>query len=125
MFRSYLFNGYRRLAAQLPYWVIPVGIGECFVMFFLPHLWPTYTAQAIASMRGLRRETLGRTARRATLRARRTSSEMADYRGWNTVIYVDMSSRTNLRERRAGTGQIDVCDYLCWRRNERGMRGSR
>jgi ubiquinol-cytochrome c reductase subunit 8 len=34
MFRSYLFNGYRRLAAQLPYWVIPVGIGECLDMFF-------------------------------------------------------------------------------------------
>ncbi|KAN0107761.1 Cytochrome b-c1 complex subunit 8 [Russula decolorans] len=27
LFRNYLFNGYRRLAAQLPYWVIPVGIG--------------------------------------------------------------------------------------------------
>jgi hypothetical protein len=37
MFRSYLFNGYRRLAAQLPYWVIPVGIGGLFVMS-LSHL---------------------------------------------------------------------------------------
>ncbi|KAI0267477.1 cytochrome b-c1 complex subunit 8 [Gloeopeniophorella convolvens] len=27
LFRGYLFNGYRRLAAQLPYWLIPVGIG--------------------------------------------------------------------------------------------------
>jgi ubiquinol-cytochrome c reductase subunit 8 len=23
LFRNYLFNGYRRLAAQLPYWLIP------------------------------------------------------------------------------------------------------
>jgi len=30
-FRNYLFNGYRRLAAQLPYWVIPVGIGVSIV----------------------------------------------------------------------------------------------
>jgi hypothetical protein len=28
LFRGWLFNGYRRLAAQLPYWIIPVGIGE-------------------------------------------------------------------------------------------------
>ena len=27
LFRSYLFNGYRRLSAQLPYWLVPVGIG--------------------------------------------------------------------------------------------------
>ena len=27
MFRNYLFNGYRRLAVQLPYWLVPVGIG--------------------------------------------------------------------------------------------------
>jgi hypothetical protein len=36
MFRNWLFNGYRRLSAQLPYWVIPVGIGE-FVVMFLSH----------------------------------------------------------------------------------------
>ena len=34
-FRNYLFNGYRRLAAQLPYWVIPVGIGESIVLYFV------------------------------------------------------------------------------------------
>ena len=33
-FRNYLFNGYRRLAAQLPYWVIPVGIGVSIVLYF-------------------------------------------------------------------------------------------
>jgi len=27
MVRNWMFNGYRRLSAQLPYWVIPVGIG--------------------------------------------------------------------------------------------------
>lgn len=27
-FRSYAFFGYKRLAAQLPYFAIPVGIGE-------------------------------------------------------------------------------------------------
>ncbi|KAN0139287.1 Cytochrome b-c1 complex subunit 8 [Lactarius tabidus] len=27
LFRNYLFNGYRRLAVQLPYWLVPVGIG--------------------------------------------------------------------------------------------------
>ncbi len=27
MFRSYLFNGYRRLSGQLPYWIVPVAIG--------------------------------------------------------------------------------------------------
>lgn len=32
LFRNYLFNGYRRLAAQLPYWVIPVGIGKRFLL---------------------------------------------------------------------------------------------
>jgi ubiquinol-cytochrome c reductase subunit 8 len=33
LFRNYLFNGYRRLAAQLPYWVIPVGIGASIVLY--------------------------------------------------------------------------------------------
>ncbi|KAI0058364.1 hypothetical protein BV25DRAFT_1830200 [Artomyces pyxidatus] len=27
MFRSYLFNGYRRLSAQVPYFIVPVVIG--------------------------------------------------------------------------------------------------
>jgi ubiquinol-cytochrome c reductase subunit 8 len=31
LFRNYLFNGYRRLAVQLPYWIIPVGIGVSIV----------------------------------------------------------------------------------------------
>ncbi|KNZ46132.1 ubiquinol-cytochrome c reductase subunit 8 [Puccinia sorghi] len=24
--RGYLFNGYRRLAAQVPYWIVPFGV---------------------------------------------------------------------------------------------------
>lgn len=28
MFRGYLFNGARRLAGQMPYWIVPVAIGE-------------------------------------------------------------------------------------------------
>ncbi|KZP13060.1 hypothetical protein FIBSPDRAFT_936539 [Athelia psychrophila] len=27
MFRGYLFNGFRRLAGQMPYWIVPVAIG--------------------------------------------------------------------------------------------------
>ena len=27
LFRSYLFNGYRRLSSQVPYWIVPVLIG--------------------------------------------------------------------------------------------------
>jgi hypothetical protein len=27
MFRNYLFNGYRRIAGELIFWVIPFGIG--------------------------------------------------------------------------------------------------
>ncbi|GJE86333.1 UcrQ domain-containing protein [Phanerochaete sordida] len=27
MFRSYIFNGYRRLSQQAPYWIIPFAIG--------------------------------------------------------------------------------------------------
>ncbi|TFY59601.1 hypothetical protein EVG20_g7728 [Dentipellis fragilis] len=27
MFRHYLFNGYRRLASQVPYWIVPVSLG--------------------------------------------------------------------------------------------------
>jgi ubiquinol-cytochrome c reductase subunit 8 len=38
LFRSYLFNGYRRLSAQLPYWLIPVGIGVSIVLYFVPSL---------------------------------------------------------------------------------------
>ena len=75
------------------------------------------------SMRGLRREMPGRTARRATLRARHTRIQVVKSRiTGGAIIYEDMSSRTILREWRAGTGQIDVCDYLCSRRNERGIR---
>lgn len=25
---GYIFNGYRRLSAQLPYWIIPFAVGE-------------------------------------------------------------------------------------------------
>jgi ubiquinol-cytochrome c reductase subunit 8 len=28
LFRNYLFNGYRRLASHVPYWIVPVAIGE-------------------------------------------------------------------------------------------------
>jgi hypothetical protein len=93
-----------------------------FCLIFDGHL-RTYTAQATASMRGLRRETPGRTARRATLQARHTRIQVVNSLiTGGAIIYVDMSSLANLREWRAGTGQIDVCDYLCSRRNERGMR---
>ncbi|GBE83550.1 Cytochrome b-c1 complex subunit 8 [Sparassis crispa] len=27
MFRSWLFNGYRRLSGQVPYWIVPALIG--------------------------------------------------------------------------------------------------
>ncbi|KAI0701930.1 cytochrome b-c1 complex subunit 8 [Cytidiella melzeri] len=27
LFRNYLFNGYRRLAVQVPYWIVPFAIG--------------------------------------------------------------------------------------------------
>jgi hypothetical protein len=72
LFRSYLFNGYRRLAAQLPYWIIPVGIGVFILSYFLTSLTKTWNSQVTACMRGLRREMLGRTARRVTWRAHPT-----------------------------------------------------
>lgn len=28
LFRNYLFNGYRRLSVQVPYWIVPFAIGE-------------------------------------------------------------------------------------------------
>ena len=27
MFRNYLFNGFRRISSQVPYWIVPVAIG--------------------------------------------------------------------------------------------------
>ena len=30
LFRGYLFNGYRRLAAQVPYWIVPFAAGACY-----------------------------------------------------------------------------------------------
>src|SRR5882762_2597638 len=35
MFRGYLFNGVRRLAGQMPYWIVPVALGEHHISFFL------------------------------------------------------------------------------------------
>jgi len=29
IFKGWLFNGYRRLAAQVPYWIVPFAIGAC------------------------------------------------------------------------------------------------
>jgi len=27
MFRNYLFNGFKRISSQVPYWIVPVAIG--------------------------------------------------------------------------------------------------
>jgi hypothetical protein len=63
-----------------------------FCLIFDGHL-RTYTAQATASMRGLRRETPGRTARRATLQARHTRIQVVNSLiTGGAIIYVDMSS---------------------------------
>jgi hypothetical protein len=36
LLRSYLFNGYRRLAAQTPYWIIPFACGTFALLPFGP-----------------------------------------------------------------------------------------
>lgn len=76
LFRNYLFNGYRRLAVQLPYWLVPVGIGTSIPRtprsLFLTDVYGCEMQQVTASTHGLRRRTLGRTARRGISLAHRT-----------------------------------------------------
>jgi hypothetical protein len=67
--------------------------------------------QVTASMHGPRRETRGRIARRGTSRGHRTRIQIEVVITGIAIIYA------NLREWRAGTGQIDVFAGD-WRRRE-------
>ncbi|GBE83584.1 hypothetical protein SCP_0506390 [Sparassis crispa] len=40
MFRSWLFNGYRRLSGQMPYWIVPALIGVSHLFPLSPALTP-------------------------------------------------------------------------------------
>lgn len=83
LIRNYIFNGYRRLAVQVPYWVVPFAIGEfeasleSFIHIHSPlhseywlgllHARTNSSSQGMAPTPGRRAMTNGKTARRLTL----------------------------------------------------------
>lgn len=63
--RGWLFNGYRRLAAQVPYWIVPFALGACHLLrSFAHHL---TGLQDMEHTPGPKVVMLGRTARLAIL----------------------------------------------------------
>lgn len=60
IFQGWMFNGYRRLASQVPYWIVPFAIGA-FSRVFTP-LTPDYYQPTVRIL-GRNVTILGRTAR--------------------------------------------------------------